>query len=149
MIVSKDLGDYIIYSDGKIWSKYKKNWLKTNQCKKGYLRITFRGKTHNVHRLIGLHFLENPHNYPQIDHLNGDKTDNRAENLEWVTQSTNITRSYKNGTHPVKLTNADVLEIRDYYKRNQNVTQKEIAELWNTNQPTISRILSNERRKNL
>jgi len=46
-------------------------------------------KTHKIHRLVGDHFIENPENKRCIDHINHERTDNRAENLRWATTSEN------------------------------------------------------------
>lgn len=48
------------------------------------------GKTITVHRLVALHFLPNPDNFPVVNHINHDHHDNRASNLEWCTQKHNI-----------------------------------------------------------
>jgi hypothetical protein len=146
MILKEDIGSHIIYSDGRIWSKFKKDWMKFSKHKKGYLLVSIKGKRYGVHQLVAKYFLKNPLNLPQLDHRNFQKDDNRVENLEWVTQSTNITRSYKNGNHPVKLKDEQILEIREYFQNNPKAKQSNIALLWNTDQPTISRILSHKRR---
>lgn len=57
--------------------------------KKGYLRIALKGKKHLVHRLVAEAFIPNPNNKPYIDHINTDRTDNRVENLRWVTNKEN------------------------------------------------------------
>jgi hypothetical protein len=59
----------------------------------GYLRIGLckdgLQKHFSQHQLLGLHFIPNPENYKQIDHINGIRNDNRIENLRWGNQSQN------------------------------------------------------------
>jgi hypothetical protein len=64
----------------------------------GYCTISLANKKcYTVHRLVGIAFISNPLNKPNINHKNGIRCDARAENLEWCTQSENIIHSYENG----------------------------------------------------
>lgn len=77
-------------------------YLKPKDNGKGYYRIklTVNNKSKRVmlHRIIAEAFIENPNNYPFINHINSNRKDNRIENLEWCTQSQNCLHSVKMGT---------------------------------------------------
>lgn len=88
--------------------------LKTETVVEGYQRIVLmKGaikKRYMCHRLVAQEFVPNPDNKPFVNHINGNKADNRAENLEWVTQSENELHSHsilgntmKGKTHPRKV----------------------------------------------
>ena len=67
--------------------------LKTQTDNKGYtrVRVTIRRErmTFKVHREVAKAFIENPHNFPQVNHIDGNKQNNSADNLEWITNREN------------------------------------------------------------
>jgi hypothetical protein len=68
---------------------------------RGYVivRLKINGKTttKKLHRLIAETWLPNPENKPQVNHKDGDKTNNHLSNLEWMTGSENVVHAYDNG----------------------------------------------------
>lgn len=93
-------GLYQISNLGRIWTTKYKRFKNPTKCK-GYLQIGLsknkKRKMYKVHRLVAIAFVSNPNNKPYINHIDGNKSNNRADNLEWVTQSENVSHAYKTG----------------------------------------------------
>lgn len=93
-------GAYNVSNYGRIYSIPYKKIMKSRIDKYGYEVINLKklkSSPMTVHRIIANLFIPNPQNKPQVNHINGIKTDNRVENLEWVTAKENIDHSIKIG----------------------------------------------------
>ena len=110
----------------------------------GYYQIVLfmgnkRNKTFKVHRLIAEAFLKNPNNYKTVNHINGDKLDNRPCNLEWCSQAYNLRHAYRTGLKNNNHLNKKIIQ----YDLDNNLikvwnSQKEIIDTLGYTQSVIS-----------
>jgi hypothetical protein len=156
-------GRYSISDTGVVWSEGRwtewngtVRWTKEKEklarfSPKGYVVVCLstdgKNKAFSVHRLVAQSFIPNPEGLKEVNHINGDKSDNRVENLEWSDRSRNITHSYRvlessnkdgtnNGRHVVN--EDDVREIR--MLKSQGISTRELSQRFGVSDGQIRRI---------
>ena len=150
-------GRYEVSNLGRVrsYARYRKpRLLKPYHDPRGYVQMVFtvdrKPRTHWLHRLVAAAFITNPENKPSVNHINGNKADNSAANLEWATYSENTTHGYRTGLlkPPMirgergyhKLTEKDVLAIRAEYVP-RKVSHPKLAAKYGVDRRTIEAVL--------
>lgn len=94
--------EYKITKDGQVYSLVTSRWSKLTQGKHGYYVVTLRQdngvkRRFDVHRLVADAYVEGKFDSAYVNHKNGNKLDNRAENLEWCTNEENLQHAWSTG----------------------------------------------------
>jgi len=102
--------------------------LKLSNNNKGYVMANLKkkhiSKLFSIHRLVAIAFIPNPHSYPQVNHINEDKTDNRSCNLEWCSESYNCNYGSRNSRMRKNLTKTQMkraIKVRQINKETNEV----------------------------
>jgi len=155
------LSDLMISTEGEVYSKRLKRLRKistgTHKSNAGYKFISAEGQKHRVHTLVLETFVSEKPEGNEALHLNGDRGDNRLENLRWGTHKENMNQMKEHGTHKThkgeahgmaKLTEDDVRYIRKHYRpgvnRHDPGNSKELAERFNLTRHTVWLISNNQ-----
>jgi hypothetical protein len=130
--------------------KYRCEIILKCNSKSFYPRVNLgRNNTKTVHRLVATLFIPNPENKKTVNHINGIKTDNRVENLEWATYKENNNHAIKTGLNtyqiPIKkfyskFTKQQINEIKSQYLSG-HFTMKELGEIHSVHPTTICNII--------
>ena len=156
IIIEKEIEgfeNYIICTDGTVHNKKGHN-ISRWKDNVGYLQVKLskEGKWYykRVHRLVAEAFIPNPHNLKQVNHIDGDKTNNEVSNLEWIDNKNNTQHGYDNNLYHSKHRNIKI-EVYDKITHQLINTYKSIRETaneLNINRKTLSRILFDNKENN-
>ena len=137
------------------WIDVEPRQLKMVPGSRGYIRTSLGRYFHaSVHRLVAIAFIPNPLNLPEINHKDGNKSNNNDWNLEWATHQQNIDHANRTGLVDVrgekscwaKLTEIDVVRIRHL---SNNMSQRRIAGMFGVNHSTIGNIIRRKKWKHI
>ena len=151
----KGFENYQVSNLGRIYSKKRRACLKVKRLAgRGYyqVRLSKEGKYYykNLHRLIAETFIPNPNKYRTVNHINGNKLDNRLSNLEWADDCRQQHEACLLGLKPTTkhiLTESEIIKVYEMYSKGTSV--KEIAEVYDTRIQQIYKLVKGQRHQRL
>lgn len=116
--MQKNIDDnYSIFSDGRVFSKKRNIFLKPYFNTKKYLCVELNDKNTRIHRLVAENFIPNPHNYTQVNHIDGNKENNHVDNLEWCSNRMNSIHYHQSKSPGVSITKSKTYYTKIYLNK--------------------------------
>ena len=136
-------GRYAVYEDGTV-NEIVEIPAKVHECS-GYSCVTANNRNQLIHRLVAEAFVENPDNKPHVNHKDGNKHNNAASNLEWVTPQENTQHAWDTGLIPsIRLNGRALAGLRKV----RGLSQGELAKASGIHRVTIAKYESMDMGKN-
>lgn len=141
-------GKYEVHSNGKIYSNARKNRVelvgKVTKCGYRLILLTINHKRFYklAHRIVAESFIPNPHNYEEVNHIDGDKLNNSVENLEWCNSSQNK-KHCRDFLNPQQ--NKIDINIANQIRNEKGLSHRELGEKYGLKKTQIGYILQNKR----
>jgi len=134
-------GEYKISKNGLIFSIKSNRFLSVCVNSSGYKHtgISYKGKRKvlDIHRLLALHYIDNPNNKEQVNHIDGNKLNNTLSNLEWVSASENVKHAHSMKKKKVKRKSKRISEKIKKDVITSQTSSKETAKNYNISRASV------------
>ncbi len=154
--IVKSLDRVIDHHGNGLFTRKRKGIILSQYEHKGYFYLTLSlngvRKKQLVHRVVASTFIQNPENKRTVNHIDGDKSNNNVDNLEWATSAENNQHAYDTGlfttfgeNQPTSILKYDeVVKIRELHKTGKYL-HRELAEMFGMSRRHIGNIVNNKR----
>lgn len=110
------LDKYIVVDDGRVWNWNTKQWIVGSINNSGYVILALKDsrgvlRHFKMHRLVAMAFIPNPENKEQVNHIDGNKTNNHVSNLEWVSCYDNLAHARSYGLKRAAMTEEQIHQV--------------------------------------